>query len=113
MRTDVLMIELSARYEEENSYLCDSPQLNEDREGSKFCNGVLMADGVTKRFEAHGKEVLCPEVAYSRREEANESRQLNMWHMLINKFPVSSGVVMFKTREVRKAELEALLEERL
>ena len=94
---------------EVNTYLSDSPQLNEDRDDSKFIGGVLSADGCTKRFEAHGHEILNPEVVYSRKAEADESRLINQWHMLINKMPVTNSVVAFKTREVRRAELDVLL----
>lgn len=99
---------------EGHTYLSDSPQLNDTREGSKFESGTLMADGPSKRFEAHGHEILQKEVIYSRKAEADESRLLNQWHMLIHKFPKSSGMgCIFKTAEVRRVELEAILEQRL
>ena len=94
---------------EGNTYLSDSPQLNEDRDDSKFIGGVMGADGPSKRFEAHGHEILQPEVVWSRKAEADESKQLNQCHMLINKMPVTNSVVVFKTREVRRAELDVLL----
>ena len=84
--------------------------LDSSENRSKFEEGVLRADGCTKRFEAHGHEILRPEVVYSRKAEADEAKQLNQWHMLLNKFPNMSTSCLFKTAEVRKAELEAILE---
>lgn len=100
---------------EANPYLYDSPQLNDTREGSKFESGTLMADGPSKRFEAHGHEILCKEIVYSRKAEADESKLLNQWHMLISKFgsSVRSQTALFKTAEVRKVELESILEMRI
>ena len=78
-------------------------------EESKFEDGVLRADGITQRYEAHGKETMTPEAqVFSHFEEAAESRQLNQWHMLISKFGQGSAS-MFKTPEVRRAELDVLL----
>ena len=107
---EISAVEVAFADEKSNMYLNDSPQLNEDDPYSKFAEGVLQADGVTKRFEAHGHEILRPEVVYNRKAEADEAKQLNQWHMLLNKFPNMSTSCLFKTAEVRKAELEAILE---
>ena len=100
--------------DEGHTYLSDSPQLRDDREDSKFMAGTLMADGPAKRFEAHGHEILQKEVIYSRKAEADEAKRMNEWAILIRRFPKHSGMsCIFKTAEVRKAELEAILEQRL
>ena len=75
---------------------------------SPFTDAVMRADGVTKRFEAHGFETIRPEQSFSRVAEADESKMLNQWHLLISKGMGSA--CMFKTKEVRRAELDAILE---
>ena len=108
-------LESVKQWERDNPYLADSPQLNSERSESKFESGVLRADGVTKRFEAHGHEIIQPEVVYSRKAEADECKTLNQWHMLIHRFgsSIQTSKVIFKTADVRRAELEAILEKRL
>jgi len=75
---------------------------------SPFTEGVMRADGVTKRFEAHGHETMRAEQDFSRVAEADESKMLNQWHLLISKGMGSA--CMFKTKEVRRAELDVILE---
>ena len=104
-------VEVAFADEKSNMYLNDSPQLNEDDPYSKFAEGVLQADGVTKRFEARGWTTpVRPLEVYSHKAEADEGRLLNQWHQVIRKFPDVSTSCLFKTAEVRKAELEAILE---
>ena len=71
----------------------------------------MASDGPSKRFEAHGHEILQKEVVFSRKAEADEAKQMNMWHSLIRKFPSTNNTVLFKTAEVRRAELAVLLNE--
>ena len=95
-------VEVAFADEKSNMYLNDSPQLNEYE---------TYAGEDSKRYEARGWTTpLRPLEVYSHKAEADEGRLLNQWHQVIRKFPDVSTSCLFKTAEVRKAELEAILE---
>lgn len=79
---------------------------------SKYVDGKLMADGPNRRWEIHGKELPVPEPKLAGMAAAQDNDEINAWNNMVHVIghgDVNACKNLLKTKEQRRAELDALL----